>query len=279
MNEILLPNTVMPVLCGCDYIVASEPFLHADRIADFHILIYVTEGTIYVTEDEVNFIVGAGELLLLKSGVHHYGKIHVPRGTKWHYAHFTCPQEQLPAFTPDSSPIPQYTTIGCSLTLPKKLSGLAGSDIEHEISELIRYFHSDDIMRRWNLNPMLFSLLGKIGMYGTDTAQSPTLSDKICTYLSDSMRMPFSADAVSREFFLSYKHLAAMFKKEKGVTMQQYHTALRMNEACRLLRSTLLPVGEIATQLGYQDMLYFSRCFSRFNGMSPSEYRKLPPNY
>ena len=68
--------------------------------------------------------------------------------------------------------------------------------------------------------------------------------------------------------------MAAVFKKEKGMTMQQYHNAMRMEEACRLLCSTLMRVGDIADRLGFTDMLYFSRCFHNYTGKSPSRYRK-----
>ncbi len=279
MNEILLSSSSMPVLCGCDFLAAAEPFFHADRIADFHVLIFVTEGTIYVTEDDTDYAVGAGELLFLRSGVHHYGKTQIPRGTKWYYVHFLCAQQEHPRFYPDSAPAPQYTMLANSLYLPKHITGLSGSETEREISELIRYFHSDDPLKQWYLNQRLFSLISRIALAEFALPQPQTLSDRICTYLTENICRPFSADMISKEFYLSYKHLAAVFKKEKGMTMQQYHTSLRMNEAKRLLRSTLLPVGEIASQLGYQDMLYFSRCFRSTNGYSPSEYRRLPPMY
>ncbi len=279
MNKLVLSSTVMPVMSSCDFLAASEPFLHPDRITDYHVLIYVAEGEIHVTEGDTDFTVGAGELLFLKSGVHHYGKQFIPRGTKWYYVHFALEQVQLPEFVPDSSPIPQATPLESSLILPKQLHGLAGSDIERDISELTRYFHCDDVLRRWRLNSMLFSLLSRIALHEAEAAQPLSLTDRICAYLADNIRSPFSAAAVSSEFYLSYKHLAAVFKKEKGETMQQYHARLRINEACRLLRSTLLPVGEIALQLGFQDMLYFSRCFRSSTGLSPTEYRKLPPVY
>ncbi len=277
MNEVVLSNTVMPILCGCDFIVASEPFYHATRTADYHVLIYVAEGEIYVTEDDVDYTISAGELLFLKSGVSCCGKRLIQRGTKWYYIHFLCEQQEQQPLAPDSSPIPQYTEVGCSVVLPKQLYGLSGGDTEHDLAEFIRRFHSDEPLKRWQLNPMLFQLLSRIGVSGISPQQISSLPDRICSYLSRSLHVPFSADAVSREFYLSYKHLASVFKHAKGMSMQQYHTRLRMNEACRLLRSTLLPVGEIAAQLGYQDMLYFSRCFKSCHGISPTEYRKLPP--
>ena len=68
--------------------------------------------------------------------------------------------------------------------------------------------------------------------------------------------------------------MAAEFRKEKGMSMGQYHNCARMKKACHLLRSTLLPVGEIAEMLGFSDMLYFSKKFRVFTGVSPTDYRK-----
>ena len=37
----------------------------------------------------------------------------------------------------------------------------------------------------------------------------------------------------------------------------------------------LHPVGQVAQQLGYEDMYYFSRLFRQVVGMAPSHYRAL----
>lgn len=47
-----------------------------------------------------------------------------------------------------------------------------------------------------------------------------------------------------------------------------------MKRACHLLRSTLMSVGETADALGFSDMLYFSKKFRAYTGVSPTDYRK-----
>ena len=84
----------------------------------------------------------------------------------------------------------------------------------------------------------------------------------------------FALWTVEREFYLSYKRLAAVFKAEKGISMQQCHDRLKMEEACRLLRSTLMPVSEAAAAVGFADPLYFSRRFRQIVGKSPTEFRR-----
>lgn len=49
---------------------------------------------------------------------------------------------------------------------------------------------------------------------------------------------------------------------------------LRMQKARRLLVESGARVGEVAAQVGFQDLLYFSRRFRLATGLSPSAYRK-----
>jgi len=280
LNNIIFNNISMPILNGCDLCAASESFFHADRTLDFNVLIYVIEGTIYVTEDGADYAVNSGEMLFLKNGLRHFGKHEISKGTRWYFVHFYFDEQSgLEEFLPNTNPIQQYEPVKFSKVLPKFLTGMKGSAVEKKLSELIKYFHSDDKMKKWNINLMLHSLLSEIAMYSETSEHSVTLSEKISLHLNEHYAEPFSAKALEKEFFLSYKYMASVFKKETGLTMQQYHTSLRMNEACRLLKSTLMPVGEISETVGYQDMLYFSRCFHRFSGVSPTEYRRSVPKY
>lgn len=278
MNGLKLTNTCLPVFSGGDFLAAAKPFFHADRVAPFHVLIYVTEGCIYVTEDGDDYALGAGELLFLKSGVHHWGKRPIPKGTRWYFVHFNLEQAQdLPAFAPDYEPLPQYQEERHAVMLPKHLTGLSGTELEQRICAFTDYVHGADPMKKWRINERLYQLLSDIAFFGQAPDAPQTLSDNICRYLTQHYQEPFLAEALERQFYLSYKRLAAVFKRDKGQSMQQFQTNVRMAQACHLLRSTLLSVGEIAARVGYADALYFSRLFHARQGMSPSEYRRQPP--
>lgn len=275
MNEIVISTTCQPVICGCDSLAVSEPFYHADRILDFNVLIYVVEGVVYVSEEGTDYEIGAGELLFLKKGVRHYGKKEISRGTKWYYAHFFLdgPKTECKDFQPDAASIGADEPLAFFDIIPKKLSGLKNGQIEKNFSELVDYCHSGDSLKRMRVNGMFCSLLTDIALSKYMEKKPETLSERICAWLNEHCSEGFSASKLERQFFLSYKRMAAVFKKEQGKTMQQYHTDRRMSRACYLLRSTLLPVNEIADEIGYDDPLYFSRCFHAIVGVSPSSYR------
>lgn len=280
MNEIIIANNSLPQLCGCGLFAASESFIHTDRVPDFCVLIYVIDGCIYVTEGDTDYEVNAGELLILKNGIHHFGKKKIQKGTKWIFVHFRISADcNASPFYPDASPLGAYdATAESILTLPKFLDSVSAR-FEKELKTFIEYAQSDDAYKKWFINQRLFLLLSSLAVNTQRFSNNLTLSDRICRYLSDNIGVPFSSENIEKQFYLSYKYMSHLFKKEKGVTMQQYHNSVRMDEACRLLCSTLMSIGEIADKPGFSDVLYFSRCFRNYTGKSPSAYRKDSARY
>lgn len=284
MNEIQINTATQPVLSSGAFLIASTPFIHVSRTADFHVLIYVTQGMITVTEDDIDYEIHPGELFFLKSGLHHYGKKQIKQGTGWYYLHFytsvltSSLEALLQEYTPAldlSQPIASDEAMLYSLTIPKKLSGLAGSPLEKQLISLIDYFHSNAPFRRINVNLKLFQLLCDCAFYTQKcTMQSVSLADRMALYLQEHLHEPLHTASLEQHFYLSYQYMEAVFKKEKGISLLQYHTNLKIQSACKLLHSTLQPIHEISEQLGFHDPLYFSRCFKKHMGESPRAYRR-----
>lgn len=68
-------------------------------------------------------------------------------------------------------------------------------------------------------------------------------------------------------------HFSAVFRKIVGHAPLSYFNLLKMQAACQMLDSTDMKVSQIASRLGFEDNLYFSRLFSKIMGMSPKDYR------
>ncbi|MBQ8825833.1 MAG: helix-turn-helix transcriptional regulator [Oscillospiraceae bacterium] len=256
INTLSVGSRTLPQLYDCNILTASDSFYHMDRTADFNVMIYVTDGTMYVTEDGRDYSISSGELLFLKKGLRHFGRFETARGTRWFYAHFDLDGDN-----------DEFRFM-----LPKKLGGLSESVHEEKMYELCSYFHGSDPFKELRKNIMLCDLL--IELCRGKTPSRKSLSDKICDFLDRETDAVFTKEMLENRFFLSYSHMAAQFKKEKGISMGQYHNSAKMKKACHLLRSTIMPVGEISETLGFADMLYFSKKFHAFSGMSPTEYRK-----
>ena len=122
------------------------------------------------------------------------------------------------------------------------------------------------------LTDLLCELLCRLPAYRPQ--DYPEAIKKQCSFLQEHCREKWSLDALAAVFCLSKHHLCREFKRHTGRTLFTYLTECRMNLALRLLRSSELPVGEIATFVGFDDHNAFYRTFRQREGMSPSAYRK-----
>ncbi len=87
--------------------------------------------------------------------------------------------------------------------------------------------------------------------------------------LSANLAVHEVADALG----VSQAHLTRLFTQHLGVSPLQYYRRLRMDVAASMLLDTNRSIKEIAWELGYSNAFHFSRSFSRYARMSPSEYR------
>ncbi len=72
----------------------------------------------------------------------------------------------------------------------------------------------------------------------------------------------------------SQRHFIRLFSEIYGMPPLKYLSGIRMRHACILLKDSNISVTEIAGRCGYGDPNYFSRCFRKYSGMPPLDYRK-----
>ncbi|WDM24195.1 response regulator transcription factor [Paenibacillus polymyxa] len=84
-----------------------------------------------------------------------------------------------------------------------------------------------------------------------------------------------SAEQVSCGVFVDPSYLRRIFRKESGFSIVDHITHIRMKKAKELLLSGNRKLTEIAESVGYSDPNYFSKCFKKRFGMTPTEYEQL----
>ncbi|AEC02605.1 response regulator [Parasphaerochaeta coccoides] len=84
----------------------------------------------------------------------------------------------------------------------------------------------------------------------------------------------FGLEQICDMIGVSTSHFSMTFRKETGETFVRYLTLVRLEHAKELLRNTELKSYEIAEAVGFTEPNYFSFCFKRLIGMSPSQFRR-----
>lgn len=94
-------------------------------------------------------------------------------------------------------------------------------------------------------------------------------------YISDHYSdADISVTSIARDLGVSESHLSHVFKKETSYTLVAYLTNCRMHNAMELLKDPRNKIYEVAEQVGYRDITYFSAAFKRVVGISPSTYQR-----
>lgn len=80
--------------------------------------------------------------------------------------------------------------------------------------------------------------------------------------------------ALARDMSMATSTLRRRFRAATGVTPHHYRLLRKTAAARALLGDTDTPIKQIADQLGYQDIYYFTRQFKKIVGVPPGVYRK-----
>jgi len=84
--------------------------------------------------------------------------------------------------------------------------------------------------------------------------------------------LPITQLAIQHGYSVSY--LSRKFSLEMGMGFSEYTQRVRIGQSCRLLESTDMPIGEIASTVGYDDQKFFNQVFRKVLGITPREFRK-----
>lgn len=80
--------------------------------------------------------------------------------------------------------------------------------------------------------------------------------------------------ALARELGMGLSTLRRRFRAATGASLHETLLQNRLDSARRLLGETDAPLKQIAAQLGYSDVHFFSKQFKQLAGISPATYRK-----
>jgi AraC-like DNA-binding protein len=98
---------------------------------------------------------------------------------------------------------------------------------------------------------------------------------RVIATMRDNLGEELTVADMARVAMFSKFHFTRIFQRVTGVSPGRFLSALRLQQAKRLLVSTSLNVADISIRVGYNSVGTFSARFSRSVGLSPTEYRRL----
>ncbi len=93
-------------------------------------------------------------------------------------------------------------------------------------------------------------------------------------YIDEHLNEDLSLAELSEMVYFNSSYFSRKFKQETGKNLSEYINDARIVKAKNLLEETNMKIQDIAINVGYKSSTYFSYCFKKATGVSPTDYRK-----
>lgn len=251
--------------CGVSYMIYNEKprsvrFYRPDGRVDYHFLL-VTEGSLLTVCEGKEYRLQVGDALFYKQNDPQCYTVEVDETNQNEahlYIHFCgkVAEEVLAKAGFDRSK-PIFNTV---------------SEVKRIFELLIRNHRSgDEITACGNLLRLVALLSPK---NSKPQSESEISMFKEAEFISNHYTEEIDLNECAERCNLSRSRFTHLFTQTVGTSPLQYQQQLRLEQACELLRSSTLSVGEISDGVGFKDALYFSRIFKKKTGLTPSDCRK-----
>jgi len=101
-----------------------------------------------------------------------------------------------------------------------------------------------------------------------------SFSEVVRWAIESTCRHGLTLDEIAQTAGVSKSALTHRFASEMNESVGAYNRRIVMHRACRLLDETSMQISEIADELGFNSIHYFSAAFKKQMGMSPAAYRR-----
>lgn len=258
--------------CGTYRVLTKDIFLtHRPKGRVDYQLLYMASGKgHFYFEKDKEVIVPAGHMILYRPNEYQKYVYYMEDQTEVYWVHFTG-SDVKNILNRHSFPAKDYV-IYCG-TQP-------------EYQQLYRKMIQEMQLSKTDYENYLSILLYQLFLIvGRQQSESKTITtavqkdmDYATHYFTEHYNQNISIDDFAASLHMSTCWFIRSFKQYHKITPMAYILSIRIANAQNLLETTSYNVTEIASIIGYDNPLYFSRLFKKQTGLSPSEYRKQYSN-
>jgi AraC family transcriptional regulator len=94
-------------------------------------------------------------------------------------------------------------------------------------------------------------------------------------YINEHLGENLSLTTIAEQVDMSHYYFCRLFKQSVGVTPHQYLIQQRVEKSKSLLRQRELTIFDIAADCGFANPSHFAKCFRRYIGISPQQFRSM----
>ena len=98
-------------------------------------------------------------------------------------------------------------------------------------------------------------------------------ADKIISYLHENFSGAITNSQLAELFHYHPNYINSLIRAKTGMSLRSYLLNIRIAKAVTLLETTHFSVTQIAQEVGFCDISYFSNYFKKVTGRSPKEFR------
>ncbi len=182
---------------------------------------------------------------------------------KWRYVWFNFTGEQAESFVTD---------LGFSKDKPVRDN--SNDLLEEELLSLVKTINEDGEIGYYKAKSALYLVAEELSLTGK-SEKIKSVAEKAKNLIKLNYRFnSFNLERVAESLHVSLSYLSKVFKEKFGITASAYLINLRLSEAEKLLKETLLTAKEIGFSVGYNDEIHFLKQFKKKFGVTTGIYRK-----
>lgn len=271
-----------PYFLECGFQIHDLYDTHPNRtnIGIFDIIL-VKEGCLNIGEENESWELRSGQALILLPDRSHYSVKPAEEYTSFYWLHFQAIgqwlqteqdhvklelEEHQRCFFPTQYTLQllKHTQVSYPLPLFQLFDQLLDANTERE---------SQAYWKKQSLFEQLLKALD-VRQRSQDTPPLVRLAEQVENYIRNHYQEDLSNERLSLTFNYHYNYITRALKHIYGYTPNEYIMKVRIDHAKSLLLNTHLNISVIAEKVGFENIPYFTNCFTKHTGFSPSNYRK-----